>query len=80
MGRPAASAELAVDLQDAEKARASLKKRECMAVSTGVVNSREEDAVLSMRQDNLQVLPGKQTQIHYFLHVDINLLGGALAS
>lgn len=79
MVRRAASAELAVDLRDAEKARASLKK-ESVSTSTGVVNSGEEDTTLSVSRDNLQGLPGKQTQIPYFLHVGINLLGGALAS
>lgn len=39
MGWQAASAELAVDLHDAEKARASLKKREHGRLSTGVVNA-----------------------------------------
>lgn len=60
MGRPAASAELAVDLQDAEKARASLK-RERYPLSMGVVNAGDENAVLSMSNDNLQVLLGKNT-------------------
>lgn len=58
MVRRAASAELAVDLRDAEKARASLKKEESVSTSTGVVNSGEEDTTLSVSRDNLQGLPG----------------------
>jgi len=80
MGRPAASTELAMDLRDAEEARARLKKRERVPISTGVLNSGEEDAIWSVSHDKLQVLPGKQTQIYYFFHVDINLLRVALAS
>lgn len=49
----AASAELAVDLRDAEKACASLKKEESVSTSTGVVNSGEEDTTLSVSRDNL---------------------------
>lgn len=63
MGQLAASAEPAVDLQGAEKARASFKKRECLLISTGVVVNREEDTILSMSHDNLQVVSGMQTHI-----------------